>query len=57
MPRRTRFRCDCGAWAVAVVLVQVGPPEDELTAQRLPLCQRCLEVEKRTQAMIDQMKR
>jgi len=55
--RRPRFRCDCGAWAVAVILVQVGCPEDSLSEQRLPLCERCLEIEMHTQAMIHRRNR
>jgi hypothetical protein len=38
-----------------VILVQVGLREDGVHTERLALCERCLEVEKQTQAVLDRL--
>lgn len=53
--KAARLCCDCGNWAVAVILVHVGLREDGITEGRLPLCAQCLEIEKKTQAMLDRL--
>jgi hypothetical protein len=38
-----------------VILVRVGNHEDGFSVERLPLCEKCLEIEKKTQAMLDRL--
>lgn len=52
---RRKTRCDCGKWAVAVILVQVCSPDGEVSLQRMPVCRACLKVEEETQAMLDEL--
>ncbi len=49
------LRCDCGKPAIAVLLVWVGYFHDNLSEERLPVCRACLEIEKETQARLDDL--
>jgi hypothetical protein len=43
--RRRSIACDCGLPAVTVLLVKVGRQSDGFQIVRMPLCQRCLQLE------------
>jgi lysyl-tRNA synthetase class I len=55
MDTRIRFRCDCGAMAVNVILVEVGA-EGEHQEVRLAVCEVCLEEERRTMRLLRERK-
>jgi hypothetical protein len=56
-PARMETLCDCGNMAVERVRVTIGVPGESLTRISIPLCADCLEIERETQRLLDELGR